>query len=158
VPIRLARITAVTVLVAAFGVLGLAAAPESASAKPACWRQIQNEWVETDHVSSTYPLHCYREAIAHVPEDLRVYSSIVDDIMAALQQASRGVRTTQAHNGPAQAAIDRAPSQSVFSAQRTWNSLPLPVLILAALSLALMAVGGAGLISRRLKTRRVPAP
>jgi len=157
VRIRLARITAVTVLVAAFGVLGLAAAPESASAKPACWRQIQNEWVATDHVSSTYPLHCYREAIAHVPEDLRVYSSIVDDIMAALQQASRGIRTTQVHNGPPQAAIDRAPSQSVFSAQRTWNSLPLPVLILAALSVALMAAGAAGLVTRRLRTRRVPS-
>jgi hypothetical protein len=155
VPIRLARTIAVTVLVGAFGVLGLAAAPESASATPACWRQVINEWVATDHVSSNYPLHCYREAIAHVPEDLRVYSSIVDDITAALQG---GVRTTQAHNGPPTTAASRTPSASVFSAQRTWNSLPLPVLILAGLSVALMAAGAAGLISRRLKTRRVPAP
>ena len=48
-----------------------------------------NDWVKNDRVPATYPLHCYREAIAHVPNDLRQYSSIEEDILAARQQAAR---------------------------------------------------------------------
>jgi hypothetical protein len=78
------------VLVAA--VLGLAAlsvgAPVAA-AKTACWRQILNEWVDNRQISSTYPIHCYAEAIQHVPEDLRVYTDVEQDILAARQLAVR---------------------------------------------------------------------
>jgi hypothetical protein len=163
VHIRPARLTAVSVLVAA--VLGMAALATSASAAPtgaACWRQVINEWVKNDRVSSTYPLHCYNDAIAHVPNDLRQYSSIEEDILAARQQAARrgNLRTPQIHvptsstNGPKNGLYNQAvDSLSPNNA----DSMPLPLLILAGLSLILIAAGGAGLVTRRVKARKVPS-
>ena len=160
--IRLARVIAVSALVVAALSAAAAAFASPASAESPCWRQIQNEWVKTDHVSSTYPLHCYREAIAHIPNDLRQYSSIEEDILAARQQAARGVRTVQAH-------VDRNRSQTRDPQSGLYNqamdslsptnanSMPLPLLILAGLSLILVAAGGAGLVTRRVKARKVPS-
>ena len=162
--IRPARLTAVSVLVAA--VLGMAALASDASAANAgtpCWRQVINEWVKTDHVSSTYPLHCYNDAIAHVPNDLRQYSSIEEDILAARQQAARlpnknrrlfgRDQPNQATAGPKNGLYNQAvDSLSPNNA----DSMPLPLLILAGLSLILIAAGGAGLVTRRVKARRVP--
>ena len=161
--IRPARLTAVSVLVAA--VLGMAALASDASAANAgtpCWRQVINEWVKTDHVSSTYPLHCYNDAIAHVPNDLRQYSSIEEDILAARQQAVREplrrptghVSSPQAATGPKNGLYNQAvDSLSPNNA----DSMPLPLLILAGLSLILIAAGGAGLVTRRVKARKVPS-
>jgi hypothetical protein len=68
--------------------LALSVGAAAASAKTPCWRQIQNEWVNNQSIATTHPLHCYREATAHVPEDLRQYSSIEEDILAASQLAA----------------------------------------------------------------------
>ena len=46
-------------------------------------------------------------------------------------------------------ALDKLGSRNV-------DTVPLPLLILAALSLLLIAAGAAGLVSRRLKARKVP--
>jgi len=149
------------------GLLAIAVSAPQASAKTPCWRQIQDEWVNTNppHISPTYPLHCYGEAIDHVPNDLAQYSSIIEDIQAARQQASRlklrrpaGVTqpntTSKAPSDPSggvySSAIDRlGPTNS--------DALPLPLLILAGLAAIMVAAGGAGLISRHLKARKTPA-
>jgi hypothetical protein len=154
------------VLVAAFGVLALAVGAPSASAKSPCWRVVLNDWVDDGRIQGTYPLHCYREAIAHVQEDMRVYSSVVDDIQAARQLAARkNFRTTQSvKSRPTQSATERDPDRALFAqgfdklGPRNSDSVPLPLLILAGLSLLLIAAGAAGLVSRRLRSRRVPAP
>jgi hypothetical protein len=163
VHIRPARLIAVSVLVAA--VLGAAAFASNASAAPTgapCWRQVINEWVKYDRVSATYPLHCYNDAISHVPNDLRQYSSIEEDILAARQQAARrgNLRTPQVHvptnstNGPPNGLYHQAvDSLSPNNA----DSMPLPLVILAGLSLILIAAGGAGLVTRRVKARKVPS-
>ena len=39
---------------------------------------------------------------------------------------------------------------------RDADTVPLPLLILAALSLLLIAAGGAGLVTRRVRSRKVP--
>ena len=113
-----------------------------------------------------YPLHCYNDAIGHVPEDLRVYSSIVDDIVAARQQVVRSgqkVRVTAGHTKANPNQKTAQPNQALFKeafnkiGPRNADSVPLPLLILGGLSLLLIAAGAAGLISRRLRTRRVPA-
>jgi hypothetical protein len=152
------------VLVAA--VLGMAALASDASAANAgtpCWRQVINEWVKTDHVSATYPLHCYNDAIAHVPNDLRQYSSIEEDILAARQQAARAGndRRLTGHVLPNQATTD--PKNGLYNqavdslSPNNADSMPLPLLILAGLSLILIAAGGAGLVTRRVKARKVPS-
>jgi hypothetical protein len=164
VHIRPARLTAVSVLVAA--VLSTAALTFAtpASAAAPCWKQILNEWTDSQsgQIAANYPLHCYREAIAHVPNDLRQYSSVEEDILAARQQAARGpLRTTQIHN-PASDEAANGPSNDIYHqavdslSPNNADSMPLPLLILAGLSLILIATGGAGLVTRRVKARRVP--
>jgi hypothetical protein len=160
--IRPARLPAVSVAAVLLGVLALAVSAQPASAKTPCWRQIQNEWVAKDRVATSYPLHCYSEAIAHVPDDLAQYSSIVDDIVAARQQASR-LRHTTGHIPTKTNANDPdAPSRGVY--KRALNKLgptnadsfPLPLLILGGLSALMVAAGGAGLVSRRVRARKTP--
>ena len=135
-----------------------------ASAEAPCWRQILNEWVDNRQISPAYPLHCYREAIAHVPEDLLVYTNIEDDINAARQQAARNaVRTLQNTEPPSQADRQRDPDQGLFTqgfdklGPDNADSMPLPLIILGGLALLLIAAGAGGLISRRFRTHRVPS-
>jgi hypothetical protein len=152
------------VAVVALGLLALAFGASAASAATPCWRQIQNEWVNNQPISTTYPLSCYREAIEHVPEDLRQYSSIEEDIRAARQLAASN-RTLQGSNSPDQpgtAGRERGPDQTLFTkglnklGPDNADSVPLPLLILGGLALLLIAAGAAGLVSRRLKARKVP--
>jgi hypothetical protein len=152
------------VAVVAFGVLALSFGAAAASAKTPCWRQIQDEWVDNRQISTTYPLPCYREAIAHVPEDLRQYSSIEQDILAARQLAARQSRTLQGSNPqPPSQAEQNDPDQALFTqgfdklGPNNADSVPLPLLILAGLSLLLIAAGAAGLVARRFRARRVPS-
>jgi hypothetical protein len=149
------------VLVATFGVLALSVGASAASAKTPCWRQIQNEWVN-HNIATTYPLHCYREAIAHVPEDLRQYSSIEEDILAARQLAARQGRTLQVSPQPSSRGAQHDPDLTLFTkgfdklGPDDADSIPLPLLILAGLSLLLIAAGAAGLVTRRVRARKVP--
>jgi hypothetical protein len=163
--IRPARLIAVSVLVAAvLGTAALSVGAPVAAAKTACWRQILNEWVDNRQISSTYPLHCYREAIQHVPEDLRVYTDVEQDILAARQQAARDVRTLQSRNQPSQAERRQDPDAGLFTqgfdklGPNNADSMPLPLIILGGLALLMVAAGAVGLVSRRYRTRRAPAP
>ena len=151
-------------LVATFGVLALSVGATAASAKTPCWRQIQNEWVNNQRIATTYPLHCYREAIAHVPEDLRQYSSIEEDILAARQLAARQGRTLQGRQSPqpSSTGAQHDPDLTLFTkgfdklGPDNADSIPLPLFILAGLSLLLIAAGAAGLVTRRVRARKVP--
>jgi hypothetical protein len=163
--IRPARRIAVSVLVAAvLGVVALSVGASVAAAKSACARQILNEWADNRQISTTYPLHCYREAIAAVPEDLRVYTDIEQDILAARQQAARGTRTLQNRNQTSQSDSQRDPDAGLFTqgfdklGPNNADSMPLPLIILAGLALLLIAAGAVGLVSRRFRTSRVPSP
>lgn len=162
--IRPARLIAVSVLVAAMlGAAAFATGASAATSGAPCWRQVINEWVKNDRVSATYPLHCYNDAIAHVPNDLRQYSSIEEDILAARQQAARlgdKPRVLAGHVQPNQTAA--TPSNGLYNqavdslSPNNADSMPLPLLILAGLSLILIAAGGAGLVTRRVKARNLP--
>ena len=160
--IRPARATAVCALVVtALGAAVLAFGTSPAAAQSSCWRQVINDWVKNDRVPATYPLHCYRDAIAHVPNDLRQYSSIEEDILAARQQAARrGDRRPQVHV-PSSQSQNRDPQSGLYNeaidslSPTNADSMPLPLLILAGLSLILMTAGGAGLVTKRVRARKV---
>lgn len=64
--------------------LALTAAPASASA---CGQRVLDDWYDDGEVATTYPIHCYREAIADLPEDVQSYSSAEEDISAAMLAA-----------------------------------------------------------------------
>jgi hypothetical protein len=164
--IRPARRIAVSVLVAAIlGTAALSVGASVAAAKTSCSRQILNEWVDNREISATYPLHCYREAIAAVPEDLRVYTDIEQDILAARQQAVRrqNLREPAASNQPGQAERQNDPNADLFAqgfdklGPNNADSMPLPLIILGGLALLLIAAGAAGLVSRRIRGRRLPS-
>jgi hypothetical protein len=157
------------VLVAALSALALGAAAPPAAAKTPCSRQIIEQWVDFHRIDSTYSLHCYREAIAAVPEDLRVYTGIVDDILAARQKAGRSKknRILTGHKSKEAVALAKKqaakdPTRPLFKealdklGSRNVDTVPLPLLIMAALSLLLIAAGAAGLVSRRLRARKAP--
>jgi hypothetical protein len=74
----------VLAVVAASVIWGLALAG-SGSAAPSCWQQLVHDWAD-GRIAGTYPVSCYRQALARMPEDLQVYSSAPDDIEAALQK------------------------------------------------------------------------
>ena len=73
-----------------FGTAGPAAA---AKGKPPCWKTLINDWYD-GRIEGTYPIHCYRDALNHLPTDVETYSSARDDIKQALQQ-----RITQGSKG-----------------------------------------------------------
>jgi hypothetical protein len=144
---QLTRIAILGALAATIALL----APGRAAAAP-CWKQIVNDWSADGKIDKTYPVHCYREALANLPEDVRDYTSLGDDIQTALQATLVGkhrggggpFRGLQGHD-----ASSLAPSNA--------DSLPLPLLVLAGLAALLLAAGTAGGVARKLESRRVPA-
>ena len=147
------------------GVLALAVSAPPASAKTPCWKQVLNEWTanQDGYISSGYPLHCYNDAIRHVPEDLAQYTGVIENIQAARLRAARGTRTLQGRSQTRAQATPNDPSAGVYNsamgkfAPTNSDSLPLPLLILAGLAAIMVAAGGAGLVSRHLTARKTPA-
>lgn len=141
--------------------LALAVSAPSASAQTPCWKQIQDDWVDDGIIQGVYPLHCYGEAIKHVPNDLAQYTGIIDTITAARQQAARGTRTIQVHKPASSQPTPNDPGNGLYNqaidklGPTNSDSIPLPLLILAGLALVMVAAGAAGLLSRHLKARKV---
>jgi len=150
----LAAITA-GLLLAAFS-----AAP--AAAKGPCWKQVLNDWSNSRAIGH-YPLHCYREAIRNLPEDLRDYSSAADDILAALQGeiSNRDNRTPQSAGGdngngkthPSPSAYRRAIDNLGTS---NADAVPIPLLVLASLGGALLLAAAVMTGTKRIRARRRP--
>lgn len=150
----------------------LAGAPPAAAAAP-CWKRLINDWYDNGRIDKTYRIHCYREALDHLPQDVETYSSLSEDINRALQDAIRGGGGPGGSDGasygggpggdatPGGADEESEPSQGLFRwaldklGPSNADSIPLPLLILAALGLLLMAAGAAGMVARKLQTRRL---
>ena len=56
----------------------------SAGAAQNCGERVLADWRD-GRLDSTYTVACYRQALAELPEDVRVYSSAQSDITRALQ-------------------------------------------------------------------------
>ena len=57
-----------------------------AAAATPCWKALLNDWYD-GRIDNTYALHCYTDALKHLPPDVQTYSSAHDDIERALQSA-----------------------------------------------------------------------
>ncbi len=66
------------VCVAALAISGTAGAAQS------CGTRVLDDWRD-GRIDGTYSVSCYRQALAHLPEDVRVYSTAQADITRALQ-------------------------------------------------------------------------
>jgi len=86
----------------ALGALGLvlafsplAGTPSAAAATP-CWKAVITDWARDGSIDQAYPATCYRQAMQNAPTDLKVYSTIEDDLQNALRQRTAR-RLTGAH-------------------------------------------------------------
>jgi hypothetical protein len=169
--------------VALISVALLAATARPAAAATPCWKALLNDWYD-GRIDQTYASHCYTEAIAHLPRDVQTYSSAREDILRALQSAKARARKAgqpvskntlitppprkpgtgkPGKNDPGPAATDANRRKGLAHVADKLNpaggasSLPLPLLVLGGLALVLVAAGGAGLVVKRVQSRR-PGP
>jgi hypothetical protein len=75
-------------------VAGALVQPVAAVAAAPCWKVLLNDWYD-GRIDNTYPIHCYRDALHHLPKDVDEYSSAREDITRALQSA----KVTLKHEG-----------------------------------------------------------
>jgi hypothetical protein len=70
----------------------------SAGAAQSCGSRLLDDWRD-GRIDGTYPVACYRQALAHMPEDVRVYSTAQSDITRALQARLAAAAATSAGHG-----------------------------------------------------------
>jgi hypothetical protein len=131
-----------------------------ATAATPCGKKVLGDWFDNGRIDRIYPLHCYEDAIDAIPDDLRDYANAEEVITRALQGALRGKLVpggddptpdepgggTRDPGGPADPG-DPTAAPSVDGSGP--SSVPIPLLVLGGLSLALLAAGGLGYLSRR---------
>jgi hypothetical protein len=153
------------------------AIPAQASAAGPCRNDVYDDWYHDGKIASTYPISCYRDAVKHVHGDLKIYSSLTDDIRAAMQaaiaraqgksnvpdQVGKGVPAAETASGTGSGpnsssdATDRPDSPVGVSTIASpavadggsGSSVPVPLLVLGGLALLLAAAGGIGMLARR---------
>ncbi len=155
-----------------------AAASAKAEATP-CWKKLINDWYD-GRIDHSYQVHCYRDALKHLPQDVRTYSDAYDVISRALSSATRDKKhvdpnalipppaggggpggTSGGGTGTNKAGDTGGATGSGFLTTATdklgsksADTVPIPLLVLAGLALLLIAAGGAGLVARRIQARR----
>jgi hypothetical protein len=133
----------------------------TASAAQPCWRTVVQDWYD-GHIDRQYPVHCFREALANAPSDLKMYSDLPADVNRALQTALLRAHASQTptrypSNARLPGRTTSGPIGRVLSelGPSRADSLPVPLLVLAAMALLLIGAGAAGMVTRRLAARRV---
>ena len=152
--------------------LAAVAIPSTASASGApCRNKVFNDWYPDGKIASTYPIGCYRDALKHIPPDARIYSSLSDDIRAAMRAAMRrahglsapkevghGLKALGAGSvmGTTASVTSATPPHDPSSGGlvATASNAPLPILVLGGLALLLVATGGIGAGVRHYRSRR----
>jgi len=156
--------------------LAAVAIPSTASASGApCRNKVFNDWYPDGKIASTYAVGCYRDALKHIPPDAAIYSSLSDDIRAAMRAAIRrshglaapafvghgakavgagSVMGTTASVTTATPSAVGAPSSKDDGVVATATSAPLPILVLGGLALVLVATGAVGAGVRHYRSRR----
>jgi hypothetical protein len=160
--------------VAAAALVGTAVRPATAQASTPCWKALLNDWYD-GRIDNTYPVHCYREALKHLPSDVQTYSSAHDDILRALQSAIAKQRkahkqvsnntllppqTGGGSGGSGGSGTGGGPGRDTGGglagqvSSDNPSSVPTALLVLGGLALLLVAAGAAGLIAKRVQARR----
>jgi hypothetical protein len=148
--------------------IGVGSAAAASKSKTPCWRLVLNDEYD-GHIDGTYPVHCYKQAIANLPQDSLIYGQLKQDItqamlrsIAALQkkgvkvvattplppeEESRGLQEHKKKKGFIAVIADKIGPGNA-------SSIPLPLLILAGLGLLLIAAAGASFAARWIAGRR----
>jgi hypothetical protein len=169
-PLRLVTLLAVCAFFAVFA--ANAGAAKSASHTTPCWRLVLNDEYD-GHIDGRYPVHCYKDAIRHLPEDSVIYGSARNDLIRSMTQAitslqKKGVKVNKNTVLPAEDGsrdLQGHKRKKGFLAAiadkigpGNASSIPLPLLILAGLGLLLVAAAGASFAARWISARRANQP
>ena len=160
----------VALAIGMLAVLTLAGTATAASGGTPCGKKVLADWFDNGRIDRIYPLNCYEEAIDAIPDDLRDYADAEDVITRALQFALRGElgpggddpspgdsgnnnndENNPPNNGGGNDPTDSGNPPQVAPSVDTSSpsSVPIPLLVLGGLSLALLAAGALGYLSRR---------
>jgi hypothetical protein len=156
-------LTGLVVLLA--GVLAALAFTGTAPAKGTpCGEKVLADWYDNGRIDRLYPLHCYEDAIDAIPADIRDYADAEDVISRALQGALSGklveggrdpspddreVVPGAGTDGKGGKGGKGGPEATPAVDTSSPSSVPIPLLVLGGMSLALLAAGGLGYVSRR---------
>lgn len=160
------------------------AGPAGAAIQSKCAAKLLNDYIADGRVDGTYPVHCYREALKSIPEDLDVYGSARADLTRALlgilPPSKGGGDGGSSTGGGTPSSIGKLPPNRLVPGQGhsktkkdegffyalahklgpgNASSIPLPLLILAGVGLLLVAAAGASYTARWIQARRAqPQP
>ena len=172
------------VVVLALAVSGFAALSTASPAGAAteCGKKVLADWFDNGRIDRLYPLNCYEEAIDAIPNDLRDYADAEDVITRALQAALSGKLApggadpspndddpaVPGSNGGSNGSGDGEAGGDGDSGSNPQaapgvdtsgpSSVPIPLLVLGGMSIALLAAGGLGYLSRRRSAANAAAP
>ena len=159
----------------------VSATPAAAKTTP-CGKQVVTDWFRHIHtdgkVHGRYPLHCYSDALGSLDPSVDTYTNARTAISAALaaetlrqggsgpsnparpssSKLQRGEKPIARHNtydfpGAYVQPIDPTPVGSSSP-----SSVPLPLIVLAALAAVLLLAGAGSYVVRRLKANRAAPP
>src|SRR5712691_10041058 len=92
--------------------LGFGPRPATAAAAVPCWKSVIADWSRDGSIGGRYAPACYRQAMQNAPTDLKIYSTLEDDLQSALQ--SRLARRLSGVHAPP-ATLDGSGSSSSFA-------------------------------------------
>ena len=167
--------------VVSLAVAGALVQVSGAAAATPCWKSLLNDWYD-GRIDKSYAIHCYQDALHHLPADVQTYSSAHDDILRALQSAvakqkkaghavgpntllpppvssSSNGGTTTGSTTTTGTPVGRKTDGGLSGLADKLNpssadSLPVPLLVLGALAILLVAAGAAGLIAKQIQARK----
>ena len=169
-------LVALVLVLSAVAALSFASA---AGAATKCGQRVLADWYDNGRIDKLYPLNCYEEAIDAIPDDIGPYVDAADVITRALQGAMRNELDPGGCDPTADGSADDCTGQGGAGGGKGGNgngnggsnngnggpdepgqvapaidtsgpsSVPVPLLVLGGLSLALLAAGGLGYVSRR---------
>jgi hypothetical protein len=114
------------------------AIPSTAAAATPCWKSVITDWSHDQKIDGRYSATCVRQAMQNAPTDLKIYSTIEDDLQAVLQK--RSVRRLSGVH-PAAASIVAPGSSSTVS--------PLVIVLAGLGGLVIVAAAIASVRRRR---------
>lgn len=126
--------------------LALAASLSAPAGARPCGDAVVADWSD-GRVDGRYAPPCYADAIESLPEDVRSYSTAVDDITRALQAR---IRETRPPAPPPAAATEPALLGST-ELSAVADAVPLPLLWVAAIGAVLALAGLGWLVGRTIR-------
>lgn len=159
-------------LASAFVALSAAGPAAAQGSQTNCGKKVLDDWYDNGRVDKLYPLHCYEDAIDAIPKDLDPYVNAREVINRALQSALNdelapggcdptpdgdGDDCRQAgspspgggQSGTGGSDGGGSPEASPEVDSSGASSIPVPLMVLGGMSVALLAAGGLGYLSRR---------